>query len=192
LICDDFSWKSTAASTEDGALRHGSKSNASPGASAHVQIQDELMSVNEVTHRQSFQNAQHAKPRRRLQASICVIPAGAKERPRINNPERRGQGTPSRMMLATARMQIAAREIVLWTTPSEPPKALQASECSELLDPMRASCLILAQHQPGKFKAPARRVRRLPLRRNSWCSHTVIGASTFFGAGVLPNTGHAT
>ena len=49
-------------------------------------------------------------------------------------------------------MQIAAREIVLWTTPSEPPKALQASECSELLDPMRASCLILAQHQPGKFK----------------------------------------
>ena len=54
--------------------------------------------------------------------------------------------------LATARMQIAAREIVLWTTPSEPPKALQASECSELLDPMRASCLILAQHQPGKLK----------------------------------------
>ena len=57
------------------------------------------------------------------------------------------------MLLATARMQIAAREIVLWTTPSEPPKALQASECSELLDPMRASCLILAQHQPGKFMA---------------------------------------
>ena len=57
-------------------------------------------------------------------------------------------------LLATARMQIAAREIVLWTTPSEPPKALQASECSELLDPMRASCLILAQHQPGKFKDP--------------------------------------
>ena len=57
-----------------------------------------------------------------------------------------------KLELATARMQIAAREIVLWTTPSEPPKALQASECSELLDPMRASCLILAQHQPGKFK----------------------------------------
>ena len=56
------------------------------------------------------------------------------------------------LILATARMQIAAREIVLWTTPSEPPKALQASECSELLDPMRASCLILAQHQPGKFR----------------------------------------
>ena len=31
-------------------------------------------------------------------------------------------------------------------TPSEAPKALQASECSELLDPMRASCWIF-----GKF-----------------------------------------
>ena len=36
-------------------------------------------------------------------------------------------------------------------TPSEAPKALQASECSELLDPMRASCWISAQHSPGKF-----------------------------------------
>ena len=62
------------------------------------------------------------------------------------------QWTSNIYQLATARMQIAAREIVLWTTPSEPPKALQASECSELLDPMRASCLILAQHQPGKFR----------------------------------------
>ena len=35
--------------------------------------------------------------------------------------------------------------------PEEVPKALQASECRELLDPTRASCLILAQHQPGKF-----------------------------------------
>ena len=36
-------------------------------------------------------------------------------------------------------------------TPSEAPKALQASECSELLDLMRASCWITAQHKPGKF-----------------------------------------
>ena len=35
---------------------------------------------------------------------------------------------------------------LLWMTPSETPKALQASECSELLDPMRASCWISAQH----------------------------------------------
>ena len=39
-------------------------------------------------------------------------------------------------------------------TPSEAPKALQASECSELLDPTRASCWISAQHQPGKFIKP--------------------------------------
>ena len=36
-------------------------------------------------------------------------------------------------------------------TPSEAPKALQASECSELLDPMRASCWISAQRWPGKL-----------------------------------------
>ena len=36
-------------------------------------------------------------------------------------------------------------------TPSEAPKALQASECSELLDLMRASFWITAQHKPGKF-----------------------------------------
>ena len=40
-------------------------------------------------------------------------------------------------------------------TPSEAPKALQASECSELLDPTRANCWISAQHQPGKFTGPA-------------------------------------
>ena len=51
-----------------------------------------------------------------------------------------------RAMLAAARKQAASREILLWMTPSEAPKALQASECSELLDPMRASCWISAQH----------------------------------------------
>ena len=35
--------------------------------------------------------------------------------------------------------------------PSEAPKALQASECSKLLDPTSANCWISAQHQPGKF-----------------------------------------
>ena len=39
--------------------------------------------------------------------------------------------------LATARKLVASQEILLWMTPSETPKALQASECSELLDPMR-------------------------------------------------------
>ena len=49
-------------------------------------------------------------------------------------------------MLAIARKLTASQEILLWMTPSEAPKALQASECSELLDPMRASCWISAQH----------------------------------------------
>ena len=49
-------------------------------------------------------------------------------------------------LLAAARKQAASREILLWMTPSEAPKALQASEYSELLDPMRASCWISAQH----------------------------------------------
>ena len=48
--------------------------------------------------------------------------------------------------LAVARKLTASREILLWMTPTEAPKALQASECSELLDPMRASCWISAQH----------------------------------------------
>ena len=52
----------------------------------------------------------------------------------------------AQLKLAAARKLAASREILLWMTPSEAPKALQASECSELLDPMRASCWIFAQH----------------------------------------------
>ena len=48
--------------------------------------------------------------------------------------------------LVAARKLATSEEILLWMTPSEAPKALQASECSELLDPMRASCWISAQH----------------------------------------------
>ena len=50
------------------------------------------------------------------------------------------------LLLAVARKLTASRELLLWMTPSEAPKALQASECSELLDPMRASDWISAQH----------------------------------------------
>ena len=56
------------------------------------------------------------------------------------------QGRLQELLLAAARKLTASREILLWMTPSEAPKALQASECSELLDPMRASCWISAQH----------------------------------------------
>ena len=49
-------------------------------------------------------------------------------------------------MLAAARKLATSGEILLWMTPSEAPKALQASECSELLNPLRASCWSSAQH----------------------------------------------
>ncbi len=59
---------------------------------------------------------------------------------------------PSRSSrLEAARKLTSSGEILLWKTPSEAPEALQAPECSELLDPMRASCWIFAQHEPGKF-----------------------------------------
>ena len=32
-----------------------------------------------------------------------------------------------------------------------PPRALQTSECNELLNPTRTSCVILVQRQPGKL-----------------------------------------
>ena len=48
--------------------------------------------------------------------------------------------------LAAAQKQTTSKEIVLWMIPSEAPKALQASEFSELINPMRASCRIPAQH----------------------------------------------
>ena len=53
---------------------------------------------------------------------------------------------PQIILLAEARKLTASKEILLWMTPSEAPWALQASECSELLDPLRASCWISAQH----------------------------------------------
>ena len=52
----------------------------------------------------------------------------------------------ARYLLEEARKLTSSKEILPWMTPSEAPKALQASECSELLDPMRASCWIFAQH----------------------------------------------
>jgi len=42
-------------------------------------------------------------------------------------------------------------QILLWATLEGPPRALQTSECHELLNPTRTSCLILAQRQPGKL-----------------------------------------
>ena len=54
-------------------------------------------------------------------------------------------------MLVNAQKHITSREILLWMTPSEAPKALQASACNELLGPTGAICWIVAQCQPGKI-----------------------------------------
>ena len=56
--------------------------------------------------------------------------------------------------LAAARTQVAADRNSAVGDPEGPPRALQTSECSELLNPTRTSCLILAQRQPGKLPSP--------------------------------------
>ena len=53
--------------------------------------------------------------------------------------------------LASARTQVASVRNFAVGDPKGPPRALQASECHELLNPTRTSCLILAQRQPGKL-----------------------------------------
>ena len=95
------------------------------------------------------------------------------------------QRTQLTLTLAVARKQATSQEILLWMTPSEAPKALQASECSELLDPTRANCWISAQHQPGKFAG-------LRARRSDTCSATHhwggfwLARSASWGAPALP------
>ncbi len=58
------------------------------------------------------------------------------------------------VLLVTARTLVTAdRNYAVGPVTQEgPPRALQTSECRELLNPTRASCLILAQRQPGKLK----------------------------------------
>ena len=74
------------------------------------------------------------------------VPWAAKALPCVLRRRCSTLGSPCARLLAVARKLTASCEILLWMTPSEAPKALQASECSELLDPMRASCWISAQH----------------------------------------------
>ena len=49
----------------------------------------------------------------------------------------------------SARKQLSSQEMLLWMTPSQAPKALQAQECceSELLDPPNTSI------EPGTFRS---------------------------------------
>ena len=75
----------------------------------------------------------------RAYSAYLVVQSGAADR-------ESAAVTDTKRTLEEARKLTSSREILLWMTPSEAPKALQASECSELLDPMRASCWISAQH----------------------------------------------
>ena len=55
-------------------------------------------------------------------------------------------------MLGAARSRrLPLPEIVLWSTASQHPSESQTSECSDLLSRSRATCLIVAQRQPGKL-----------------------------------------
>ena len=65
-----------------------------------------------------------------------------------------GEGTFRKLtaVVATARTRDASRQkLCCGPTPEEPPKALQTSECDELLDLTTTSCVILVERQPGKF-----------------------------------------
>ena len=55
-----------------------------------------------------------------------------------------------KLVAAISRNATGARNFAV-DLPVGSPGALQTSECSELLHPTRASCMILAQRQPGKF-----------------------------------------
>jgi hypothetical protein len=55
-------------------------------------------------------------------------------------------------------------------------KALQASECSELLDRTTANCWISAQHQPGKFASAAVGGNKTKFRRGG--GGALIGCSS--------------
>ena len=95
---------------------------------------DHSQKAEKVCVAQNFQNLFQTKKRKMYLGLVLLLKSPSK--PMIKQT----------MWLAVARKQTTSKEILLWMTPSEAPKALQTSECSELLDPMRASCWISAQH----------------------------------------------
>jgi len=55
------------------------------------------------------------------------------------------------VLRAARSRRLPLPEIVLWSTASQHPSESQTSECSDLLSRSRATCLIVAQRQPGKL-----------------------------------------
>ena len=75
-------------------------------------------------------------------------------------------------MLGAARSRrLPLPEIVLWSTASQHPSESQTSECSDLLSRSRATCLIVAQRQPGKL------TMQRPPNRQCQRATTVTGAN---------------
>ena len=68
------------------------------------------------------------------------------------------------MLRAARSRRPSLPEIVLWSTASQHPSESQTSECSDLLSRSRATCLIVAQRQPGKLtdQSSLKHARRSP------------------------------
>ena len=56
----------------------------------------------------------------------------------------------------------------MWMTPSEAPQALQASACSKLLNPLRASCGISARRGPRNPKTKNGSLGHVASRTQQW------------------------
>ena len=89
--------------------------------------------------------------------SMCFCPSRHWRRGRTpqahitNLPATRGCCSDLHERWQPREREMPQAEIMLWTTPKEPPWALLTSVCNEQLDPSRANCMIVAQRQPGKF-----------------------------------------
>ena len=66
------------------------------------------------------------------------------------------------ILRAARSRRLPLPEIVLWSTASQHPSESQTSECSDLLSRSRATCLIVAQRQPGKLISRIRRHQLCP------------------------------
>ena len=89
-----------------------------------------------------------------------------------SNFREKGYAPATSVFRLPRKRELPQSEIMLWTTPEEPPRALQASECHELLDLARTRFMIRAQRQPGKFIDQGH-ADRLPLLlvATIWCQH---------------------
>ena len=77
-------------------------------------------------------------PKLRIRKLSKTKPSRAYRPPKFLTRLGKQRGSKDKCQLATAHELVACQQILLWMTSSETPKALQASECTELLDLMTA------------------------------------------------------